>query len=168
MLVLYLFVMLIKVSKRWQLCWCLLILYLNYLNNFKIQFVTGRARKNLRSFIPVPSEPKRDEDKKTDLEDDKKVESVCNQCKEDKICDVCVEKQDKTEDSKKMLPGRKLKKPRKNRKAGVNKQEGGQCFFPMSMSMLYGPLGNSTADVQPPAFPYNVTFKQVSYIKFTH
>lgn len=116
----------------------------------------------MRSFIPVPAEPKREDDKKTDLEDDKKTEADCDKCKEDK-CDDCVDqKHDKGDDLKKALPGRKLRRPRKNRKA-VHKQEGGQCFFPMSMSMLYGPLGDSTADVTPPVFPYNVTFKQVCH-----
>lgn len=106
-------------------------------------------------------EPKRDDDKKTDLEDDKKGD--CNKCKEDK-CEDCTidQKLDKHEDLKKVLPlpGKKLRRPRKNRKA-LHKQDHGQCFFPMSMSMLYGPLGDSTSEVTPPAFPYNVTFKQV-------
>lgn len=132
-----------------------------FTNHTKNILISGRARKNLRSFIPVPAEPKKDDDKKTDLEDEKKVD--CDKCKEDK-CEDCItdQKHDKNDDLKKVLPmpGRKLRRPRKNRKA-VHKLEQGQCFFPMSMSMLYGPLGDSTADVTPPAFPYNVTFKQV-------
>lgn len=64
------------------------------------------------------------------------------------------------EEDKKPLPGRKIRRPRKNRKA-VNKQEG-QCFFPMSMSILYGALGDPAAEATPPLFPYNVTFKQVN------
>lgn len=127
-------------------------------------FISGRARKNLKSFIPVPTEPKRDEDKKTDLEDEKKGD--CDKCKEDKCEEDCNidQKLDKHEDLKKVLPlpGRKLRRPRKNRKA-VHKQDHGQCFFPMSMTLLYGPLGDSTAEMTPPAFPYNVTFKQVCF-----
>lgn len=38
----------------------------------------------------------------------------------------------------------------------------------MSMSMLYGPLGDSTAEVVPPAFPYNVTFRQVCFTLWCH
>lgn len=68
------------------------------------------------------------------------------------------------EEDKKPLPGRKIRRPRKNRKA-VHKQEG-QCFFPMSMSILYGALGDPAAEATPPLFPYNVTFKQVINLVF--
>lgn len=125
--------------------------------------IAGRARKNLKSFVPVPSEiPKTDDEKKSELGDDKKL--VCDKCKEDK-CDDCSNvdidpKQDKDDDSKKNLGGRKVRRPRKNRKA-VNKQDHGQCFFPMSMAMLYGPLAAPAPESTPLTFPYNVTFKQV-------
>ncbi|KPI91541.1 putative methyltransferase bin3 [Papilio xuthus] len=124
----------------------------------------GRARKNLKAFIPVPTElPKIEEEKKLEgeVEEEKKID--CDQCKELK-CDGCAsteQKQDKSEE-KKSLSGRKIRKPRKNRKA-VNKQDHGQCFFPMSMSVLFGPLDNTT-EVAPPVFPYNITFKQGNYV----
>ncbi|KAJ0180588.1 hypothetical protein K1T71_003992 [Dendrolimus kikuchii] len=127
----------------------------------------GRASKNLRSFVPIPSEQaKIEEDKKPEVEEDKKPE--CTKCNEKK-CDNCVatprktEDRDKSEDSKKPLPGRKLRKPRKNRKAS-HKQDHGQCFFPMSMPMLYGPLGDSSVEAVPLTFPYNVTFIQGNYV----
>lgn len=116
----------------------------------------------MRSFIPVPIEPpKAEEEKKSELEDDKKD---CDKCKEQKCEDCHIEKEehDKMEEDKKPLPGRKIRRPRKNRKA-VNKQEG-QCFFPMSMSILYGALGDPAAEATPPLFPYNVTFKQVNNV----
>lgn len=117
-----------------------------------------------------------DEDKKYLDLSDKKPECV-NQCKEEK-CDCtdkpddctnkpdnkpddCTEKPDdccdKPDDGKK----RKIRKPKKNRKA-FNKLQG-QCFFPMSMSMLFGPLGAMRDNVSLPAFPYNISFKQVSF-----
>lgn len=114
--------------------------------------------------MPIPLEqPKTEEDKKADS-DEKKLD--CNKCKEDK-CEDCIsvdqkiDKDDKEDDSKKTLSGRKLRKPRKNRKS-INKQELGQCFFPMSMSIMFGPLRDSKSDVINMGFPYNVTFKQVS------
>ncbi|XP_047512548.1 7SK snRNA methylphosphate capping enzyme bin3-like [Pieris napi] len=118
----------------------------------------GRARKNLHSFIPVPlPQPKGDDEKKTeDLHDDKKLH--CDKCKEEK-CDCSASEQKEKEDDKK---GRKIKRPRKNRKA-IGKPEG-QCFFPMSMSMMYGPMGNVPEETTPATFPYNVTFKQGNYV----
>ncbi|XP_053625237.1 7SK snRNA methylphosphate capping enzyme bin3-like [Plodia interpunctella] len=116
----------------------------------------GRARKNLQSFIKVPTDqPKEDESR----EDKKSVN--CDKCKDEK-CEDCAtdQKQDK-EDPKKIM-GKKLKK-RKNRKS-VHRQDPGQCFFPMSMSMLYGPLGNSAAESTSLTFPHNVTFKHGNYV----
>lgn len=116
----------------------------------------------------MPTEvPKIEEEKKLEgeVEEEKKVD--CEQCKGLK-CDSCVsteQKQDKSEESKKTLSGRKIRKPRKNRKA-VNKQDHGQCFFPMSMSVLFGPLDNTT-EAAPPVFPYNITFKQVNIILYS-
>lgn len=97
--------------------------------------------------------------------EDKKLD--CDKCKEEK-CDDCSGSEQKLEkdDDKKTLSGRKVKKPRKNRKA-LNKPEG-QCFFPMSMSMLFGPIGDMAADDTPPSFPYNVTFKQVIVLISTY
>lgn len=118
----------------------------------------------MRSFIPVPIKPpKAEEEKKSELEDDKKD---CDKCKEQKCEDCHIEKEEheKMEEGKKPLPGRKIRRPRKNRKA-VNKQEG-QCFFPMSMSILYGALGDPAAEATPPLFPYNVTFKQVNNLLY--
>lgn len=93
-----------------------------------------------------------------DLDDDKKGD--CDKCKEDKCEDCSIDqKLDKHDDLKK-VSAKRMRRPRKNRKA-VQKQEQGQCFFPMSMTMLYGPLGDSTSEVTPPVFPFNVTFKQV-------
>lgn len=138
----------------------------SYFNAVLCSSISGRARKNLRSFIPVPSEHiKAEEDKKPEIEDDKKTD--CEKCNEAKCDDYVAansknENRDKSEDSKKPLPGRKLRKPRKNRKAS-HKQDQGQCFFPMSMSMLYGPLGDGAVETIPLSFPYNVVFKQVQY-----
>lgn len=130
----------------------------------------GRARKNLRSFIPIPLEQtKIEEYKKSEVceveEEHKKP--VCDKCVEEK-CDACgteaqrSEEGDKCEDVKKHLPARKLRKPRKNRKAS-HKQDQGKYFFPMSMSMMFGPLGDA-ANSLTPSFPHNVTFKQGNYV----
>lgn len=97
----------------------------------------------------MPAESKVDDDKKLhDSLEAKKCDNI--ECKDEK-CDDCSDK----DDSKR----RKIKRPRKNRKA-VGKEQG-QCFFPMSMSMLFGPLGDQIGHTTP-VFPYNVTFKQVS------
>lgn len=107
----------------------------------------------------MPTEQPKTEDEKKAEDEDKKDD--CDKCKAEK-CDDCVDQKQDKNDDKKPMAGRKLRRPRKNRKA-VNKPEQGKCFFPMSMSMLYGPLGDPGAEASPPAFPYNVTFKQVSF-----
>ncbi|XP_004930468.1 7SK snRNA methylphosphate capping enzyme bin3 [Bombyx mori] len=119
----------------------------------------GRARKNLQSFVavPPPEPPKTDCDKKTDVED-KKID--CNKCHQEKCDDFC-EQKEKADDPKKTIPGRKLKKPRKNRKS-FYKHEQGQSFFPMSMSMLYGPIRDLLPELL--TFPHNVTFKHGNYV----
>ncbi|VVC99081.1 unnamed protein product [Leptidea sinapis] len=122
----------------------------------------GRAQKNLRSFIPIPAEELKADDEKKPEDVEKKLH--CNKCKEEK-CDGCSEpnlKMEHDDDTKKALTGRKLKKPRKNRKS-INKPEG-QFFFPMSMSMMFGPLGDFKVDINLPQFPYNVNFKQGNYV----
>lgn len=102
-----------------------------------------------------------DDEKKPD-EDDKKT--GCDKCKMEKCNECNVDhKHDKVDDPKRALPGKRLRRPRKNRKS-LHKQDQGQCFFPMSMSILFGPLGDPAAKASPPTFPYNVTFKQVSYL----
>ncbi|XP_063821838.1 7SK snRNA methylphosphate capping enzyme bin3-like [Ostrinia nubilalis] len=115
----------------------------------------GRARRHLQTFVPVPEVPKIEEKKPEDQE--KKAD--CDKCKEGN-CEECPPK--KADDVKK-IPGRKLRRPRKNRKS-MHRQEQGQCFFPMSMSMLYGPLCDPATLLPPPTFPYNVTFKQGNYV----
>lgn len=113
----------------------------------------------------MPAEPVKTEDDKKKDSENKKAESSNAKCKEDSFedCGPADPKLDKNEsDPKKPLGGRKLRRPRKNRKA-LQKPEQGQCFFPMSMSMLYGPLGDQIAGMPLPSFPYNVTFKQVSF-----
>ncbi|KAL4710753.1 hypothetical protein ACJJTC_004398 [Scirpophaga incertulas] len=128
----------------------------------------SRAKKNLKSFVPIPSQaPKTEEDKKPE-EEEKKAD--CDKCKETKCddcdkckeakCDDCAESKHDKEDSRKNH-GKKMRRTRKNRKAT---HAHGQCFFPTSMSMLYGPLGDSSLSVAPPTFPYNVTFKQGNYV----
>lgn len=119
----------------------------------------GRAKKSLNTYVPVPLQQKH-------LDEDRKVDE-CDTCAEDK-CDGCVpenEKQDTDKEDGKRS-GKKLKKPKKNRKA-VGKQEM-RCFFPNSFSMLYGPLAASTSvttpEISQPTFPYNVTFKQGNYV----
>ncbi|CAH2251014.1 7SK snRNA methylphosphate capping enzyme bin3-like [Pararge aegeria] len=123
----------------------------------------GRARNSLRSLIPVPLEqPKTEDEKKTDVDDKK---SECDKCKDEKCedCTTADHKPDKEDDPKKNPTGRKLRKPRKNRKS-INKQEQGQCFFPMSMSMMFGPIGEPKTDVSTIGFPFNVTFRQGNYV----
>ncbi|XP_041977119.1 7SK snRNA methylphosphate capping enzyme bin3-like [Aricia agestis] len=125
--------------------------------------LVGRARKNLQSFVPVPSEDAKTEDDKK-LSGDKRECDKCDKaCDESKCQDFHMDKQDKDEDAKKLLPGRRLKKPRKNRKS-INRPDQGQYFFPMSMSMMFGPLGSQPADMSTPVFPYNVMFKQGNYV----
>ncbi|OWR50394.1 hypothetical protein KGM_213805 [Danaus plexippus plexippus] len=121
----------------------------------------GRARKNLKSFIPVPLHLPKEDDKKVDG-DEKQTD--CDKFKEDKV-EECTSNEniDKDDDSKKALPVRKLKKPRKNRKS-FHKQEQGQCFFPVSMAMMFGPLAEPKVEEPASGFPYNVTFKQGNYV----
>ncbi|XP_063378178.1 7SK snRNA methylphosphate capping enzyme bin3-like [Cydia fagiglandana] len=123
----------------------------------------GRARKNLKSFVPVPAESKTEDDKKAEMDDDKKD---CDKCTEEKCTDCSTSApkpaDEKTgEDKKEGKNTRKVKKPRKNRKAGKQEQ---RCYFPMSMSMLYGPLCSASLEPTPPVFPHNVTFKQGNYV----
>lgn len=119
---------------------------------------SGRARKNLNSFIPVPIPPSKNEDEKKQGDQVDDTKPNCNKCTEEK-CGECLTSEQKEKDDDKKISGRKIKRPRKNRKA-VSKPEG-QCFFPMSMSMMYGPMGNVAEETTQATFPFNVTFKQV-------
>ncbi|GBP37053.1 Probable RNA methyltransferase bin3 [Eumeta japonica] len=115
----------------------------------------ARARKNLRSFIPVPSEPLK-------IEDDKKLQDGDKSTDDQPVVGTSQEqKLDKSEDEKKSQHGKKIRRPRKNRKAGKQEQ---QYYFPMSMSFMYGSLGMSIAEEPVPTFPHNVTFKCGNYV----
>lgn len=125
-----------------------------------VNLFPGHARKKLRSFVPVPQEQSK-------ADDEKKMDE-CDKCNVNECVDCVTEgiKQEEGKDDAKRV-GKKIRKPRKNRKA--NGKEG-QCFFPSSFPMLYGPLAASepstSAGVLPPIFPYNVSFKQVKLFKF--
>lgn len=129
-----------------------------------------RARKNLSSFVTVPTDNDCMQSNEATMR-----ENNCAACKA-KTCTECRSKdstmmsvQHQPADNKPVInfgKNKNFKKLKKNRKSNQRNDYDNKFYFPISFTMLYGPIQvpGYPLNFEPQGFPHNIVFKQANYI----